>query len=120
MSKASSPGARMSKAAEYVARVQAANDVPQFRAHVTDSGWEWFGSVSGRGDLELRGTLPAKDALAFAAWIRDTFGEPERSGIADSLLGKAEVGSNADLPIEEKLKILDEAFGAWGPEEDDK
>lgn len=70
----------MSRASEYAERVKAAenNHRPEFRLGVDRMG-DHVAAVNAVGNLiYLRGGVPLSpsQALAFAAWIQETFGEP--------------------------------------------
>lgn len=79
----------MSKASNYAELCAKKDSVLQFRwaprsailaqtcAHEkTMTGEEWFGAVCTDGCLSLRGVLPPDQAIHFAKWIKDTYGEP--------------------------------------------
>lgn len=69
----------MSRASEYAERVKAALERPVFRSRGTGESY-FAAEATPKGHLSVDGrdaALSADDALAFAAWIQETFGEPQ-------------------------------------------
>lgn len=115
----------MSKASEYAAYLKHAKEMCTKFCAVC-GGREFYANVTATGDCaievysiaagQINEVLDVNTALALAAWIRDTFGEPEQvsADTSDTPPWEGDVWvSSAGRIMQEGIVVSSESPGQW-------